>query len=32
MTGKIKLPMQSTDGYEFTDTTKTKLKDAWLKG
>ncbi|HOZ73677.1 MAG TPA: peptidase M61 [Flavobacterium sp.] len=32
MTGKIKLPMQSTDGYEFTDTTKTKLKYAWLKG
>ncbi len=32
MKGKIKLPMQSKDGYEFTDTTKTKLKDAWLKG
>lgn len=30
--GKIKLPMQSKEGYEFTDTTKTKLKDAWLKG
>lgn len=32
MKGKIKLPMQSKDGYEFTDITKTKLKDAWLKG
>ncbi len=32
MKGKIKLPMQSKDGYEFTDTIKTKLKDAWLKG
>jgi predicted metalloprotease with PDZ domain len=32
MKGKIKLPTQNKDGYEFTDTAKTKLKDAWLKG
>jgi len=32
LNGKIKLPMQSKEGFEFSDTAKTKLKDAWLKG
>ena len=32
LTGKTKLPMSDKVGYEFSDTTKSKLKEAWLKG
>ena len=32
LTGKTKLPMSDKVGYEFSDTTKTRLKEAWLKG
>jgi predicted metalloprotease with PDZ domain len=30
--GKIKLPTEDNIGYEFTDASKTNLKNAWLKG
>jgi predicted metalloprotease with PDZ domain len=30
--GKIKLPYEEKEGLKATDTTKTKLKEAWLKG
>lgn len=30
--GKVKLPTEDTEGYHATDTSKTKLKEAWLKG
>ena len=32
LTGKIKMPTENGTGYEFTDTTKTNLKNTWLKG
>jgi predicted metalloprotease with PDZ domain len=32
LTGKTKMPSEDNIGYEFTDTTKTNLKNAWLKG
>jgi predicted metalloprotease with PDZ domain len=30
--GKVKLPYEEKEGLKATDTTKTKLKEAWLKG
>ncbi|WP_313803943.1 peptidase M61 [Flavobacterium sp.] len=30
--GKVTLPMQDADGYHAVDATKTKVKEAWLKG
>lgn len=30
--GKTKLTFEDKDGYQATDTSKTKLKEAWLKG
>ena len=30
--GKVKLSMEESEGYQFTDTSKLKLKEAWLKG
>ena len=30
--GKVKLSMEESEGYQFTDTAKLKLKEAWLKG
>jgi hypothetical protein len=32
LTGKTKMPTEENIGYEFTDTNKTNLKNAWLKG
>jgi predicted metalloprotease with PDZ domain len=32
ITGKTKMPSEDNIGYEFTDDTKTNLKNAWLKG
>jgi len=32
LNGKIRLPIQDSIGYEATDATKHKLKEAWLKG
>ena len=32
LNGKVKMPYQSKMGFEFTDTSKAKLKDSWLKG
>ena len=32
LTGKTKMPTEENIGYEFTDTSKTNLKNAWLKG
>jgi predicted metalloprotease with PDZ domain len=31
LTGKTKMPTEENIGYEFTDTNKTNLKNAWLK-
>ena len=31
MKGKVKFAYKDMDGYEVTDTTKNKLKEAWLK-
>ena len=30
--GKVKLPTEDTEGFHATDASKTKLKEAWLKG
>lgn len=30
--GKITLPMEEVEGYQATDSSKAKLKEAWLKG
>lgn len=30
--GSLKLPYEEKEGLQFTDTAKSKLKDAWLKG
>ena len=30
--GKVKLSMEESEGYQFTDASKLKLKEAWLKG
>lgn len=30
--GKVNLPMEESDGYHATDASRTKLKEAWLKG
>ncbi|MHA3789870.1 M61 family metallopeptidase [Flavobacterium hauense] len=30
--GKVKLPIEESEGYHATDASKTKLKEAWLKG
>lgn len=32
LTGKTKMPSEDNIGYEFSDNTKTNLKNAWLKG
>lgn len=32
LTGKVTLPMQDAEGYHAVDASKTKLKEAWLKG
>ena len=30
--GKVKLSMEEQEGYQATDASKAKLKEAWLKG
>jgi predicted metalloprotease with PDZ domain len=30
--GTVKMPMEESEGYHATDASKTKLKEAWLKG
>lgn len=32
LTGKVSLPYEETEGLQATDSTKTNLKNAWLKG
>jgi predicted metalloprotease with PDZ domain len=32
VTGKIKIPFESMNSYEATDASKSKLREAWLKG
>jgi predicted metalloprotease with PDZ domain len=32
LTGKTKMPSEDNIGYEFTDASKTNLKNSWLKG
>ena len=32
ITGKVKLPYEEKESFEAKDTTKSALKEAWLKG